>query len=48
MPFQETHTALLHFVLALAHVTQAIALLEGNLAYGFRSCGSDVMLYEGS
>jgi hypothetical protein len=45
---QEKHTALLHFVLALAHVTHAIALLEDNLAYGFGDCDSAVMQCDGS
>lgn len=36
-------TALSHLVLALAHVTHAIGLLEGILAYGFRGCDSTVV-----
>lgn len=40
---KKIHTALLHFVFALAHVTHEIALLEGILAYGFGDCDSAVM-----
>ncbi len=36
-------TALSHLVLALAQVTQAIALLEGILAYGLYDCGGGVV-----
>lgn len=41
---KDIRTALLHLVLALAHVTHAIALLEGILAYGFCGWYSPVVL----
>lgn len=45
---KRTLTALSHLVLALAHVTHAIALLEGILAYGFRGCDFTVVWWDRS